>query len=71
MPIIPAPTNIQIDCILPARKKAITIPGSTECEMASPTIDIFLNTRKEPKMAQLTATNDPVNMIQNASMINW
>ena len=53
----------------PTMKNAMTIPGKTECDIASPIIDIFLSTRKQPSKAQQMETSDPVNMIMNASII--
>ena len=64
-----APIMSVNDSLDPDKIKAATIPGNTECEMASPSMVIFLSNKKLPRMAQVPATNEPVNMIQNALMI--
>jgi hypothetical protein len=50
----------------PENKKAITIPGNTACEIASPIIAIFRRIRKHPSNAQETAAKQPVNIIQKS-----
>jgi hypothetical protein len=47
----------------PDTRNATTIPGNTACDIASPTIAIFLKIRKHPNNAQLDDTNTAVIII--------
>jgi hypothetical protein len=63
IPIIPAPTSIVTESLEPEIKNAITIPGKTAWEIASPTIAILRRIRKHPSKAQETETNAAVAII--------
>ena len=64
-----APINIGTESKEPENKKAITIPGNTACEIASPIIAILRRMRKQPSKPQETAAKQPVNMIQKSLII--
>lgn len=59
----PAPISMVTESREPENKNAKTIPGSTACEIASPTIAILRKIKKHPSNAQLEATSEAVNMI--------
>ena len=69
MPMIPAPSNIVTESLEPDTKKAITIPGNTACEMASPTIAILRRIKKLPSNAQLADTSVAVNMMKRSFIV--
>jgi hypothetical protein len=63
IPISPAPRSIVNESREPEIRKAMTIPGKTACEIASPTIAIFLRIKKHPSNAHVVATRDAVKII--------
>jgi hypothetical protein len=47
----------------PEIRNASTIPGNTACEIASPTMAIFLRIKKHPSNAQVIETKEAVTII--------
>jgi len=63
-----APIKTDHEDIEPERKKAITMPGKTAWEMASPIMEILRKIKKHPNKAQHMETKEAVSMIKNAFM---
>ena len=61
-----APINIKTELKLELRRYAIAIPGNTLCEIASPTITVFLNTKKQPNNEHETAIVIAVNNVRKS-----
>ena len=63
-----APISIQKELISPDIRNAITIPGKTEWDRASPIKLIFLSTKKLPSKLEFIAMMQAVNMIQKSNI---
>ena len=67
-PKILAPVSIQKELISPVIKNAITIPGKTACDKASPIRLIFRRTKKLPSKLEFIAMIHAVRIIQKSNM---
>ena len=68
IPKIHAPVSIQKELISPVIKNAITIPGKTACDRASPIRLIFRRTKKLPSKLEFIAMIHAVSIIQKSNI---